>query len=695
MNFLKRIPLFEILLVAAILGINLYAALSDAYNLPNAWFVRDDAYYYFKVAQNITEGKGSSFDGINPTNGYHPLWMLVCIPIFALARFDLILPLRILVVVIAIFNAATAVLIYRLVRDNLSRAVGMAAASFWAFSIHIQSVAYKLGLETPLAAFGIVLLLHNLSKFEKSWRTRPVTSRQIIVLALSAALAMFSRLDLVFLAFLGGLWIILRGKPMRFLLPLDMLIVFLSMTASVALRTGIPQYNATYANSALEAAVLAIVLKLISLYFFGAYRHPRAASVLETIRRTASAVTFSSAAAAILYLLLVQLGVGKNFPRSAFLIEWGLSLLLILALRLAMIWFGNSKIDTNMPPVAPLEELKANWKKWLADGAVYYGIVGGLLALYMLYNKIAFGAASPVSGQIKRWWGTLLDSVYERPVTDWGEFLGISYHSAYEAWQPVTTALVWLAEFLRPLHRGSDAARERYYIAMAIALLVTLVLLMVNARRARRAFSNMALLPLMAGCGFQILSYTATAYGGTKEWYWVSEMVLVTLGGSLLLHLLLHPLQKNKVTRYALELGGFALGAFLALQLNSEVRFVMPHGYFPADRPYMEVLPYLEENTPPGSVIGMTGGGNVGYFIKDRTIVNMDGLINSYEYFRALQNREAPVYLGKHGMTIVFANPRLLGLPPYYGQFAPYFENYSQYGGKNLIYLLEEPKYQP
>ncbi len=695
MNFLKRIPLFEILLVAAILGINLYAALSDAYNLPNAWFVRDDAYYYFKVAQNITEGKGSSFDGINPTNGYHPLWMLVCIPIFALARFDLILPLRILVVVIAIFNAATAVLIYRLVRDNLSRAVGMAAASFWAFSIHIQSVAYKLGLETPLAAFGIVLLLHNLSKFEKSWRTQPVTSRQIIVLALSAALAMFSRLDLVFLAFLGGLWIILRGKPMRFLLPLDMLIVFLSMTASVALRTGIPQYNSTYANSALEAAVLAIVLKLISLYFFGAYRHPRAASVLETIRRTASAVTFSSAAAAILYLLLVQLGVGKNFPRSAFLIEWGLSLLLILALRLAMIWFGNSKIDTNMPPVAPLEELKANWKKWLADGAVYYGIVGGLLALYMLYNKIAFGAASPVSGQIKRWWGTLLDSVYERPVTDWGEFLGISYHSAYEAWQPVTTALVWLAEFLRPLHRGSDAARERYYIAMAIALLVTLVLLMVNARRARRAFSNMALLPLMAGCGFQILSYTATAYGGTKEWYWVSEMVLVTLGGSLLLHLLLHPLQKNKVTRYALELGGFALGAFLALQLNSEVRFVMPHGYFPADRPYMEVLPYLEENTPPGSVIGMTGGGNVGYFIKDRTIVNMDGLINSYEYFRALQNREAPVYLGKHGMTIVFANPRLLGLPPYYGQFAPYFENYSQYGGKNLIYLLEEPKYQP
>jgi hypothetical protein len=119
----------------------------------------------------------------------------------------------------------------------------------------------------------------------------------------------------------------------------------------------------------------------------------------------------------------------------------------------------------------------------------------------------------------------------------------------------------------------------------------------------------------------------------------------------------------------------------------------MPYKYFLADRPYMEVLPYLEENTPPGSVIGMTGGGNAGYFIQDRTIVNMDGLINSYDYFRALQNGEAPTYLGQHGITIIFASPGLLTLPPYNGQFAPYLENYSEYGGKKLMYLLKEPKY--
>ncbi|MBK7451713.1 MAG: hypothetical protein IPJ47_20820 [Anaerolineales bacterium] len=119
----------------------------------------------------------------------------------------------------------------------------------------------------------------------------------------------------------------------------------------------------------------------------------------------------------------------------------------------------------------------------------------------------------------------------------------------------------------------------------------------------------------------------------------------------------------------------------------------MPHGRFEADRPYLEVVAFLEANTFPGEVIGMTGGGNVGYFIKDRTIVNMDGLINSYEYFHILQSQQAAPYLRERGMTVIFANPRLLALPPYYGQFAPYLEKYSSYGGKDLLYLLEEPKY--
>jgi hypothetical protein len=41
----------------------------------------DDAYYYFRIAENIAGGAGSSFDGVSSTNGYQPLWLLILIPI--------------------------------------------------------------------------------------------------------------------------------------------------------------------------------------------------------------------------------------------------------------------------------------------------------------------------------------------------------------------------------------------------------------------------------------------------------------------------------------------------------------------------------------------------------------------------------------------------------------------------------------
>ena len=95
----------------------------------------------------------------------------------------------------------------------------------------------------------------------------------------------------------------------------------------------------------------------------------------------------------------------------------------------------------------------------------------------------------------------------------------------------------------------------------------------------------------------------------------------------------------------------------------------MPYGEKPADTPYMEVVTFVEAHTPPGSLIGMTGGGNVGYFIQDRTIVNMDGLINSYAYFQANKNRRGSEYLYEMGLDYVFANPAFLEAQPYRGQY--------------------------
>ncbi|MBI5963880.1 MAG: hypothetical protein HY863_10430 [Chloroflexi bacterium] len=692
---MKRFSLFEILLFITIISIHLYAAFSDAFNLPNFWFTRDDAYYYFKVAQNITLGLGSSFDGINLTNGYHPLWMLVCIPIFYLARFDLILPLRVLLIVIGLLNAGTALLIHRLISGTLSRAVGILAASFWAFNLSIHAIVYEPGLETPLAAFAVVLFIWKLFQFENEWRTRPVTSRQISILAIIAVIVMFSRLDLIFLAFIGGVWIIFRGKPIRFLLPLDAVIIFASMTVSVALRTGITSYNNLYAASATEAVLLALVIKVIALYFLGAYQHPRASSVWNITRQTGLALSVSAVLIAAVYMISLQLGIGKNFPRSAFAIDWGISMFLILALRFSarFVWFGNDKLKVTTQTSTPISELQVNWKRWLADGSVYYGILGGMLGLYMLFNKIMFGTSSPVSGQIKRWWGTM-DTIYDRPAYNWYTFFGLGFQEAFDAWKPASDMFLSFAKFLKPLYPGSDTTDERYYIAITIFVLLAFILIIFHKHRTLRKTAEMALIPLAAGCGIQILSYTTTAYGGAKEWYWVSQMVFITLAGSLLIDLILRPLWKIKIARITLELAAITAAIFLANGFGSYVKTTMLYNYYPKDRPYMDVVQFLQDYTAPGTVIGITGGGNVGYFIQDRTIVNMDGLINSNEYFQALKNKEAPEFLRQRGMGVIFANVQLLDLPPYYGQFQPYLENFGTYGGKRLAYLLDQPKFK-
>ena len=48
-------------------------------NLLNA--VPDDAFYYFKIADNIIQTGKLTFDGFSNTNGFHPLWLLFILPV--------------------------------------------------------------------------------------------------------------------------------------------------------------------------------------------------------------------------------------------------------------------------------------------------------------------------------------------------------------------------------------------------------------------------------------------------------------------------------------------------------------------------------------------------------------------------------------------------------------------------------------
>ena len=140
----KKLLIFLLILVINLLP-HIYVSFSKPDTLLN-WYLTDDAFYYFKTAQNIAEGAGITFDGIAPTNGFHPLWMIVCVPIFALARFDLFLPMRVLIVVQGILNALSGYLLYRLFADKFFEEIGWVAAAFWMFFPAIHGITTKLGL---------------------------------------------------------------------------------------------------------------------------------------------------------------------------------------------------------------------------------------------------------------------------------------------------------------------------------------------------------------------------------------------------------------------------------------------------------------------------------------------------------------------------------------------------------------------
>ncbi|MEW6715890.1 MAG: glycosyltransferase family 39 protein [Chloroflexota bacterium] len=213
MQWIKRNAV-EITIVLLVLISHTFVSLADPNTVLN-WYHVDDAFYYFKTAQNISEGRGVTFDGLGPTNGFHPLWLIVCIPVFSLARYDLILPLRLLILIQGLFNIGTGILLYRMSRRILSHETAVFISFFWLLIPQIYATVMVGGLESGINAFFIVFLWFRLSSLP-STNELMTNLRQVGELGLLAALAILSRLDNAFIAVAVGVWLLyLYWSPVR------------------------------------------------------------------------------------------------------------------------------------------------------------------------------------------------------------------------------------------------------------------------------------------------------------------------------------------------------------------------------------------------------------------------------------------------------------------------------------------------
>ena len=677
---MKRLDWFEIVLIIVVMSVSLYAAFADGQNFSWRWFTRDDAYYYFKVAQNISEGHGSTFDGINKTNGYHPLWMVICIPIFALARFDLVLPLRILLLVMSGLSVATGILLYRLIGRVFIPAIGALAALYWVFSLDILTRFYKQGLETGIAAFLIVLFIYKLFQFEHSWRVGHVTRKDMVILGAIGALVIFSRLDLIFFVAFAGVWVVFRSSPIRYLLPLDAVSIAFSVLLAFVIRNGFPEYY-ELAMVAVTMMVVSLLVKIPLAYLFGLYTREKISRFSGFFLPLVLFVVGSSAVTGMVMMVLSRVFSFLSFPRIVIVYDAIATFLLFLVVRLLI--NGLKTMDsTPSEKVSPLAYFLRNWKQWLVDGLWFYGVSFGALGIYMLWSKFVFGTFSPVSGQIKRWWGSFSGRVYGGSAKNFLSFFGINFRDDSNAWYPVSTLFGYWAEHW-PNFYGEDW--WRYAIILGAFTVLFYCLLLINRNKAKTVISRLSIIPLLCGAMFQVFYYHMLGYSAYKDWYWILQQVLIVLVLSLMLGMLYQGIRKIRAIRIVAWGLAVVIGLYLGAIFWSYIQGNMTHGEWAADDPYMDISAFLEEHTEPGSIIGMTGGGNAGYFIKDRTIVNMDGLINSYQYFQFLKEKEAGKYLADMGMNYVLANIQLLDSLPYRGQYRDYLEQTEfRYGGKEL-----------
>jgi len=651
----KKLLIFVFFLILNFLP-QVFVLLSQPDNLMN-WYLTDDAFYYFKTAQNIAEGNGITFDGLTSTNGFHPLWMVICVPVFALARYDLFLPLRVIAAIQILMNAASGYFLYLMFSKNISKTTAWIVAVFWMFFPPIHEITTKSGLETGLNAFMLIVFIYTISEISRG-KSDKNRFWEIFWIGLCGAGVFLSRLDNIFIIIMTGVWLVFREKRISNNSQVDFLLILVSATASFFFRLESNENIFDYLSFLYLLIGFSLIMKPTFLYLFRCYESDPEKTAIRYLIKPFMAISLSSGLIfIILYILHDVLHVLKGFPRSAVMVDWVISLLLIGAyhqyLKIRDLVNGSKKEDVS---------LKNNWGVWMSRAAGYFLPISFTLIIYLIINSRYAGTAMPVSGQIKRWWGTLPNTVYGQPIRTFSGVIKELLDPSRERgpfWllmQPLDAAASKLEVFL-----GYSQTQNVFdsvnilFIAGAIILVAVLLFFGKQSEKFKKHAITLALLPILTGALFHAVSYKSTGYLHAKSWYWVGEMILIVLLLSILLAIFFKIIEKRswgkKITSFSTFLvcsilwGMFSLSILQQFPLNGQV---------PLEYDIDGEVQFIRAQTEPGDVIGMTGGGLTAYFVPDRTILNLDGLINSADYFRRLQDGDITEYLIENNMKYVY-----------------------------------------
>ncbi len=174
-----------------------------------AWLVDqlpDDAFYYLEIARHLGAGDGATFDGINQTNGFHPLWQFILVPLAMALPGDAALVRAAMLLGVAL-GVGGVVLVARFVRPVVG---GGAAALGALLAIHGDVGTWWLrnGMESSLLVFALSLLLVALGRFDR--RRDP---RSALLVGLACGAVVLARMD--FALVVGAVPLVLAVRVRR------------------------------------------------------------------------------------------------------------------------------------------------------------------------------------------------------------------------------------------------------------------------------------------------------------------------------------------------------------------------------------------------------------------------------------------------------------------------------------------------
>jgi hypothetical protein len=181
--------------------------------------LEDDSFYYFETCRNIVLHGKVSFDEIHLTNGFHPLWMLILVPIFTLFNSFPDLPCRAAVIFQILLLLGTFLISYNISNRNVAKHIGIIGILLALYPGYTRTLIC--GMETGVTVFLYLLLVWVVVQNKLFSQPQLVSIRKFWLTGFLISLILLSRLDSILfigLFFLVALksyfknWRLVRGK---------------------------------------------------------------------------------------------------------------------------------------------------------------------------------------------------------------------------------------------------------------------------------------------------------------------------------------------------------------------------------------------------------------------------------------------------------------------------------------------------